>query len=187
MRIRFVTSNEHKAEEAAEILRSGGIEVEWVDLEYPEIQADSLEEVVSFSLEWVSGRVETPFFIEDAGMFIDALSGFPGPYSSYVFRTIGNQGIIRLMEGVSNRRAKFYSVIGLVAGRGMKAEVMGAGVPGRIAERPRGIGWGFDPIFIPEGGGGLTYAEMGRRKNEISHRRRALELLADRLGAKIVK
>ena len=56
-------------------------------------------------------RCRLPIFVEDAGLFIDALEGFPGPYAAYVYHTIHNNGILKLMETIQNRNAKFQSVI----------------------------------------------------------------------------
>ncbi|RLG47701.1 MAG: non-canonical purine NTP pyrophosphatase, partial [Thermoproteota archaeon] len=136
MRVRFISSNPHKFAEVREILARFSVEVEWVRMEYPEIQSDSLEEVAVEACLWLRGRVDEPFFVEDAGLFIEALQGFPGPYSSYVFRTIGNEGILKLMDGLSNRSAVFRSVIGLSEGGSVKTFL--GETPGRISDSPRG-------------------------------------------------
>jgi len=183
--LKFVTSNPHKFHEAEAILREYGIKVQWIDLEYPELQADTLKEVVLCSLKWLNKRIKGPFFIEDAGLFIHSLNGFPGPYSSYVFRTIGNEGILRLMEGVEDRKATFKSVIGLAI-EGKHYTFCGE-TRGFIAHSIRGTLWGFDPIFVPEEMDGLTYAELGDRKNLVSHRRKSLELMASWFSRKVKK
>ncbi len=163
----FVSSNAHKYEEFRRML-SGVADLGFVEAEYLEPQAEDLEEVVVTSAKWLSPYIRGPFFIEDSGLFIDSLGGFPGPYSSYVFKRIGNSGILKLMEGFKNREAIFVSAIALsFQGR---IEVFKGEVRGEIAERARGGGWGFDPIFIPYGSGGLTYGELGERKDLFSHR-----------------
>ncbi len=181
-RIRFVTHNRHKFREARTILARFGLEVEWVEMEYPEVQADALEEVALFSARWLLDRVDPPFFIEDAGLFIDALRGFPGPYSSFAFRTIGNEGILKLMDGVLDRGASFKSVVAVALDRNSEPTVLVGETPGRIAESIRGGGWGFDPIFEPLEPGGLTYGELGEDKNRYSHRYRALRRLGEWLS-----
>ncbi len=180
--IRFVTHNRHKFLEARDILARFGIRVEWVEMEYPEVQADTLEEVALFSARWLLGRVDPPFFVEDAGLFIDELGGFPGPYSSFAFRTIGNEGILRLMRGVRDRRATFRSVVAVVLDAESEPVALVGETPGRIAESVRGGGWGFDPIFEPLEPGGLTYGELGEEKNRYSHRYRALRRLGEWLS-----
>ncbi len=172
LKLYFRTSNKHKYLEAKEILSKYNIEVEWINKKYLEVQAESLEEVVLEALK----NVENNTFIEDAGLFIDALNGFPGVYSSYVFKKIGNEGILKLMENEKNRRAKFISIVGLKIND--ECKIFKGVVEGVIAEGIRGKGgFGYDPIFIPLGYT-KTFAEDTKIKNEVSHRRRALEELA---------
>lgn len=173
MRVIFITSNEGKFKEAKSIGERYGIEVEWRREEYLEPQGSDLEEIARKSAELLAERIKEPFFIEDSGLFIPALNGFPGPYSSFVFKTIGNEGIIKLMEGVKNREAYFLAVVAFFDGE--KVLTFKGKVDGRIAKEMRGDkGFGFDPIFEYNG---RTFAEMGEEKNEVSHRRKALEAL----------
>jgi len=173
----FITSNTNKVVEVKGILKEYGIESKHMDLEYPEIQADSIHEVALTSARHLCERVNRPFFIEDAGLFIEALEGFPGPYSSYVHKTIGNSGILKLMERVQQRASKFESVVAYADS--IREIVVFRGVAeGNISLEARGEGWGFDPIFIPKGAN-KTYAEMGiDAKQRLSHRRTALERFA---------
>ncbi|MDG6220976.1 MAG: RdgB/HAM1 family non-canonical purine NTP pyrophosphatase [Candidatus Thermoplasmatota archaeon] len=188
--LRFVTSNKSKAEELGEKLAPLGYSVMQVDLGYPEIQTDCLEKVVEYGLEDLRKRREDDIIIEDSGLFIDALGGFPGIYSADVFKTLGNRGVLKLMEGESNRHARFRTVIGVLMD-GQKLFAHGS-CQGSIASLPRGEGgFGYDPIFIPDGqtgggqeGVGRTFGEMsGEEKNEYSHRARAAEKLLDILAA----
>ncbi|MEM4061829.1 MAG: non-canonical purine NTP pyrophosphatase, partial [Desulfurococcaceae archaeon] len=88
----FVTSNIHKYNEVKPIAESLGIELELCrDLKL-EIQSDSIEEVVLKSAMIAYAVLSKPVLVEDAGLFIEALNGFPGPYSSYVYRNIGIKG-----------------------------------------------------------------------------------------------
>lgn len=170
---KLVTHNRHKFEEIRKIVP----DLEMLDMEYPEIQADTLEEVVEFSLNYLSDRIDGDFIIDDSGLFIEALNGFPGVYSAYVFRTIGNNGILALLRGFENRRAYFKTVIG-IRFQGVNYKLVGI-CHGIIAEEPRGTnGFGYDPIFIPEGFE-KTFAEMStEEKNRISHRGKAVRKLA---------
>ena len=159
--------------EARSILEPYGVEVVQMAEEKLEVQSDSLEEIARVAAESVSRR-EVLFFVEDAGLFIPALNGFPGPFSSYVYRTIGIKGVLKLMEGVTDRRAFFRSVVALnVPGDGIKT--FAGEVRGVIATEARGHGgFGFDPVFVPEGYA-ETFAEMPpATKNRVSHRARAL-------------
>ena len=171
MKLSFVTSNEGKFREAREIASFYGVEVTWLKMKYDEFQGDSLEEIAVKSARALSKVIDGPFFIEDSGLFVEALNGFPGVYSSYVLKTIGNPGILKLMEGVENRKAYFEAVIAFFDGSEIHTFV--GRVDGEIAGEMRGEkGFGYDPIFLY---GDRTFAEMGEEKNAVSHRRRALE------------
>jgi len=167
----FITSNEGKFKEAKEVAKLFSVEIEWLKMEYEEIQGNTLEEIATKSAEMLSRIIKRPFFIEDSGLFIESLNGFPGPYSSYVFKTIGNKGILKLLDCVQNRRAYFKAVIAFFDGKDIK--IFDGVVYGEIAKEIRGDkGFGFDPIFLY---GDRTFAEMGEEKNLVSHRRKALE------------
>jgi len=167
----FITSNEGKFKEAKEVAKLFSVEIEWLKMEYEEIQGNTLEEIATKSAEMLSRIIKRPFFIEDSGLFIESLNGFPGPYSSYVFKTIGNKGILKLLDCVQNRKAYFKAVIAFFDGKDIK--IFDGVVYGEIAKEIRGDkGFGFDPIFLY---GDRTFAEMGEEKNLVSHRRKALE------------
>jgi XTP/dITP diphosphohydrolase len=167
-----VTSNDAKFREVSRVLRERGIAVEQLRVTYPELQGDSLKEVVLYALEWLGARYGDGLLVDDSGLFIDALRGFPGVYSSYVYRTLGCKGVLKLLEGVRDREATFEARFGLLTGG--KPLVFGGRCPGHIAEEERGRGgFGFDPIFIPKGHT-RTFAEMSlQEKNDVSHRGRA--------------
>ncbi len=169
--IYFVTSNKGKFAEAQNIIP----DLVQLDIGYTEIQADTLEEVVLFGMRELSSRLNAPFIIEDAGLFIDALNGFPGVYSAYVQKTIGNEGILKLMDGAEKRDAVFRSIVGYSA-PGRDHVIFKGELRGRICFEPRGTGgFGYDPIFEVDG---KTVAEMGiEEKNRISHRGRSMMAL----------
>ena len=170
-KLKFITSNRGKFSEVSEILARHGIEVMQENIPCPEIQADTLEEVVSFCLDWLGDK--EVYLIDDSGLFIDELGGFPGVYSSYVFKTLGNEGILRLMSGVpeDKRTAHFETVFGIGGASGKKLLFSGV-CDGRISSEIMGAGgFGYDPIFIPAAGDGRTFGEMSRdEKNTLSHR-----------------
>jgi XTP/dITP diphosphohydrolase len=141
-----------------------------------EIQAEKLEDIVRPGVQQAWALLRKPCFIEDAGLFVNALNGFPGPYSKFVFLTIGNEGLLKLMEGKSNRRAEFKSAVGY-CNSGERPKVFTGISIGKISVTPRGsFGFGYDPIFIADKGDGRTFAEMPiKDKNKFSHRADALE------------
>lgn len=172
MRYLFLTSNEHKFMEARELFAREGLTLEWLRGSYTEVQGDTLEEVARAAAEAVDRE---GVFIEDSGLFIEALRGFPGVYSSYVLRTIGNEGILRLLRGVDDRGARFESVVAY-RGRG-EVKIFKGVVRGNISPGIRGsAGFGYDPIFIPEGHA-RTFAEDYGVKKKISHRVKSIKKL----------
>jgi XTP/dITP diphosphohydrolase len=172
----FVTGNRNKYMEARFVLSKFGINVIQSTLVKLEIQSDDLREIVRYALDNLPPSQDW-LVVEDDGLFIEALGGFPGPYSSYVYRTIGPGGILKLMQGEENRVAVFRSVVGFRAPNG-DAGILEGTVVGRISSEIRGSGgFGFDPIFIPEGYE-ATFAELTmEEKCRISHRARAFEEL----------
>ncbi|MDY6764374.1 MAG: XTP/dITP diphosphatase [Halobacteria archaeon] len=171
----IVTGNPGKAREIREIL---GEDIEQIDYDYTEIQSPSLKEISEYGARECYERFEEPCLVDDSGLFVDGLEGFPGPYSSYVYGTIGNQGILRTMRGIENRDASFRCVASYCDSRGVRS--FKGRVDGVIAREERGQhGFGYDPIF-EHVETHRTFGEMKREeKNEISHRRRAFEKFAE--------
>lgn len=173
----FITGNKGKFNEFNEKVQYLDISLKQKNLGYPEIQANTLEEVAGFGVNYIKNRFEYPFVIEDAGLFVDSLDGFPGVYSKYVFFTIGCKGILKLLEENTKRAAVFKSVYAYSVPNKKTMFFIGE-CHGRIAEYEKGKGgFGFDPIFIPDKKS-VTFAEMStKEKNKISHRGRALDKL----------
>lgn len=170
----FATGNIVKVEEAERIFKEESIPLLHLPMQLLEIQADDLEDIAVFSAQKAWEIQGKPLFVEDAGLFIKELKGFPGPYSSYVFKTISNEGILKLMSQIEDRSAYFKAVIAFCNGE--KTLTFKGEVKGEISRESRGRhGFGFDPIFIPEEGDGRTFGEMDiSEKTAISHRTRAL-------------
>lgn len=175
----FITGNQHKFKEVLSIIKKEAPRIDLrmaSDIPKVEIQDYSLENIAIHAATTISKHFNNDFIIEDAGLFIKYLNGFPGPYSSYVYKTIGCDGILKLLENVSDRRAKFKSVI-VLHYRGILKVFVGV-TKGNISLKKRGsFGFGFDPIFIPDGST-KTYAEMSlEEKNLVSHRGKAVRKL----------
>jgi len=170
----FASSNVHKYEEAKEILAEFGIKLEFFQTDLVEIQDESLSKIAVQKALNAYDKCKKPVIVEDDGLFIDSLSGFPGPFSSYVFKTIGNNGILKLVE--DNRGAKFRAVIAYCDSN-KKPKLFEYSISGKISKNLQGKGWGYDPIFIPEKQN-KTYAELAE-KNKISHRYESLKKFAN--------
>lgn len=168
--ILFASSNKNKYEEAKGILSKFGISLKFFKCNLQEIQADTLESVAFHKALDAFSRCSKPVIIEDDGLFINSLKGFPGPYSSFVFKTIGNEGILKLLK--SKRDAIFQSVIAYCE-RKDDVQLFNAVVSGKISQKPTGKKWGYDPIFIPNSQT-KTYAQL-EEKNLVSHRYLAIK------------
>lgn len=173
--VTFASSNENKYREVLSILSAHNVSVDFAQLNLVEVQSDSLEEIATEKAKSAFAQAGRPVIVEDDGLFIDALKGFPGQYSSHAFKTIGNSGIIKLLAGSVDRSAYFLSLIAFYDGKHLSISKGRAG--GSISDKITEGGWGYDPIFIPAALS-LTFAELKEKKNEYSHRRKALEKFA---------
>ena len=174
----FITGNQGKVKEAKEKFTIIDLELIKKNIGYPEIQTETLEEVVQYGVKDIIERMPNQAFIlEDAGIFIDSLKGFPGVYSSYIYHTIGLEGILTLMSDKRDRKATFKSVYGYVTKEGTTTMFIGE-CEGQITNEMIGNkGFGYDPIFIPKGSE-KTFAEMDiEEKNNYSHRGKSLNKL----------
>lgn len=185
MRITFVTGNAGKVAEMRALLEPLEHTVVQDKRGYPEIQADTLAAVAQAGADHLlAGGLAPPFVIEDSGLFVAALRGFPGVYSRHALDTIGCAGLLRLMQDVEPemRSASFQAHLLFVDAGGRRHGFAGS-CAGHIAPRTLGTGgFGFDPVFIPRGER-LTFAEMpAAGKSALSHRGRAVRALAAHLA-----
>jgi XTP/dITP diphosphohydrolase len=170
-----------------------------VPMRYPEIQSDTLEEVARFGVDWLVSHTllppdpdengfspDRPFILDDSGLFVDALGGFPGVYSAYVHRTLGYEAILTLLSDLrspAHRGAVFSTVIGLHT-KEAGTTLFRGDCRGTIAADADGSGgFGYDPIFVPEGSS-CTFARMDMsQKDRVSHRGKAFRMLFEHLLA----
>ena len=177
----MVTGNIHKFNEARRVLNEFGLSTAMLNVDTIEIQADKIEDVAKASAIDAARTCCLPLIVEDAGLFIESLNGFPGPYSSYVFRTIGTKGILKLMKNAGKRNAFFESVVAFCLPKLKVPRCFHGEIKGEITNEIRGqAGFGFDPVFVSSEGSEKTFAEMSvAEKNRYSHRARALREFAE--------
>jgi|SRR5215204_402730 len=174
----FVSNNTHKYSEIKSILKDRIINI---DLKFHkqniiEIQEEKIKKIAIAKSISAYNILKKPIIIEDDGLFIKSLNGFPGQYSSYIFKSLGNTGIIKLLKGNKDRSALFKSVF--VYNNGVITKIFTGQVNGTIATTITSGGWGYDPIFIPHKMN-ITFGKLNEnnQKNELSHRRIALDKL----------
>lgn len=203
MKIVFATNNQHKLQEIRDIL---GSEFEIVslkdigcDVDIPET-GNTLEENAMQKAQYVYDHYNLSCFADDTGLEVEALNGEPGVHSARYAEGTDHDSeanmakLLRNLEGKDNRKARFHTVIALI----QKQDVCPCGctsikkvnrfegiVDGSIATEKHGTaGFGYDPIFVPEGYD-KSFAELGESiKNGISHRARAVAKLAEYLKQK---
>jgi len=181
MEIYFATGNKNKFEEAKKVFdeRFPGCSLSHFGFSHNEIRSDSLEEIAEEAVTAAYKELKKPVFVEDAGLFIDALNGFPGTYSGWVYRKIGDKGILGLLRGEPDRKARFEADIAFHDGKEIR-HFHGI-CKGNIAEESKGQGgFGYDPVFVPTGWS-TTFAESIELKNKLSHRYKTLSLLINHL------
>ncbi len=173
----FATGNIHKFNEARAVLAEQGLATAMLRMKGVEIQSENIAEIAGTSALSAFKQSHLPIIVEDAGLFVDALKGFPGPYAAYVYKTIGNAGLLKQMQNLLNRHAFFRSVIAYCDNDSGAINCFEGEVAGRITHSQRKSGmstFGFDPVFQPEGTD-KTFAEMTiGEKNVFSHRAKAL-------------
>jgi len=176
----FVTSNLGKLREAERVL---GAKLDHQALDLVEIQSLDLEEIVRCKARTAYERIHRPVLVEDTSLELAGLAGFPGPLVRWLLVSVGPAGIARLAHAFADPRAVARCLACAFDGGD---EVVGTGVVhGIIAAEPRGRkGFGWDSVFAPDDGDGLTYGEMSpTRKNATSHRKKALESLRANLSS----
>ena len=168
----FATSNENKFQEAERILSNLGVQINFFKTTLEEIQSDNLSDIAQQKAINAYNRIQKPVIIEDDGLFINSLDGFPGPYSSYAYDTIGNKGIMNLLGNSKVRDAKFVSIIAY-CDESFYPKLFESSIPGKISSVIEEGGWGYDPIFIPAGES-KPYANVSD-KEKFSHRAASLK------------
>lgn len=182
----FATNNAHKLSEARQILQPLGIDVlSLADInchtDIPET-GTTLDENARQKAVFIKEHYGYDCFADDTGLEVDALNGAPGVYSArYAGPGHDSQAnmhlLLKNLEGKQNRRARFRTVVALI--EGSKVTMAGGECPGYVTTEPAGSeGFGYDPVFRPDGSE-ITFAQMdSSQKNAISHRGRAMTKLA---------
>jgi inosine triphosphate pyrophosphatase len=184
----FVTGNARKLREVREILSSSGplgVELVSAPLDMPELQGASCAEIAIAKCAEAARQVKGPVLVEDTALCFEALGGLPGPYIKWFLRSVGLDGLNNMLAGFEDTSAYALCTFAYSPGAQGDGEASvllfegrtnGKIVPPRVKEGDEPFGW--DPVFEPEGCGGLTYAQMdSAAKNAISHRYRALDKL----------
>ena len=173
----LVTGNRGKIAEARLAL---GLEVEAVEVDLPEVQSLDLLEVLQHKADVAWEIVRSPLVVEEAGLSLLSLNGFPGPLVKWMLMAVGAEGIARVGHALGDPRAVACCAL---LYRDEERTLLGEGIttgtlilPGR-----GGHGFGWDPVFLPDGET-RTFAELtGKEKDAVSHRGKAWRELMSKL------
>lgn len=194
MKIVFATNNQHKLEELRQIagdkLEILGLKDIGCDIDIPET-GDTLEANALQKARYVSGHYGLDCFADDTGLEVDSLGGAPGVRSARYAPGDGHDSqanmalLLKNMEGVGDRKARFRTVIALIIDG--REHIFEGKVEGEIMEEPSGAhGFGYDPVFRPEGWT-KTFADASpEEKNSVSHRGRAVRHLLDYINDNLI-
>lgn len=179
----FATNNKHKTEEVGNLLRGQYKVLNLSDIgctvDIPET-GSTFAENATLKSQYVLENYQLDCFADDSGLEIEALNQEPGIYSarySGIKDDAANLNLVlQKMQGQSNRKARFRTVVSLF--KNQQNYLFEGIINGHIAEKPMGTqGFGYDPIFVPEGYD-ISFAQMSmEQKNEISHRAIAMRKL----------
>lgn len=174
----IVSGNQGKITEFTRLL---GRNIEGKTLELPEIQSTDVREVAQAKAEAAYAQLGTPVFVDDTGLYINAWNQLPGALIAWFLDNVGNEGIIKMLEGWADRSARVVTALGYCDENGSRVFV--GELAGSIAEAPKGEnGFGYDPIFIPQNTT-KTFAEMtDTEKDAISMRAQAAAAMHKGLG-----
>ncbi|HLC43737.1 MAG TPA: RdgB/HAM1 family non-canonical purine NTP pyrophosphatase [Patescibacteria group bacterium] len=187
MKIAFVTTNKGKFEEVENLLKSYGVDVEWINRKYEEDNDDTVEDTAKKAAKKLADELKKPIVLEDTGLFFEAYDGFPGPSPKFVFKTLGYKGIFKLLDGDS-KKAYFETFAAYCEPDGEPMTFSGK-MQGEITTQVFNAEKDFDfmpydRIFIPEGEDRTISDMTMEEKNQLSQRSKAFrefgEFLKDR-------
>ncbi len=179
MNLYFITGNENKFSEVQSILDN----VKRLDIDLPEIQDIDAKNIIKAKLLEALKHKKGEFIVEDTSLYLHGLKGLPGPLIKWFMKTIGNEGLVNLVEKLNDNTAEAKTIIGYAKNKD-EIKFFEGTIPGKIVTQTGVSGFGWDPIFQPNGFD-KTFAEMTQEeKNTVSMRKIAVEKLREFLTKK---
>jgi non-canonical purine NTP pyrophosphatase (RdgB/HAM1 family) len=171
--ITFITGNSNKARMMQEAI---GMELRHHSLDLVEIQSLNLEEIIIHKVKEAYHQLGSPVLVHDTALYFKAWGQLPGPFIKWFLETVGNEGMCQMMGTFTDRSAVAVVNIGYYDGRDLK--IFKADLKGIIADKPAGDGgFGWDPIFIPEG--------FEKTRSELSQEDYLQNSLTHKLGQEV--
>ncbi len=181
MELFFATSNDNKVEEFRHALKDFDLKIKRLNVDVPEIDDDDVESVAEKKARdsFEASGVDSPVMVEDSGLYVESLNGFPGSMSGFFIKKCGEDGLLKLMKELDNRQAFFKTSIAIYFPEKKEVRLFSGKCFGNISREIKGNnGFGYDPIFIPENHE-KTFAEDIETKKRISHRKKAVDKLKE--------
>lgn len=180
-KLTFITGNPAKAKYLGDYFH---IPVDHLKLDLPEIQSTDLKTIVEDKAKRAFDIVKTSVIVEDVSLVFHQMKTLPGPLIKWFLETLGNDGLCQLVAGFANKTATAQVMFAICDETDV--HIFDGAINGSIASTPRGeMGFGWDPIFIPDGYN-KTWAEMtDDEKHDTSMRKKALIKMSEYLSSKI--
>mmetsp|Transcript_37719 Transcript_37719/g.49677 ORF Transcript_37719/g.49677 Transcript_37719/m.49677 type:complete len:279 (-) Transcript_37719:319-1155(-) len=182
-RITFVTGNSNKLKEVRMIVQSSMdscLEVSNREIDLPELQGEA-ETISKEKCKLAAETVGGPVIVEDTSLCFNGIGGMPGPYVKWFHQSIGNDGMYRMLDGFGDKTGYAQCALSFSLGPGHEPETFLGVAHGRIVKPELDSGFGWDPIFMPNGYS-VTFSQMEKvEKNKISHRSQALKMFKEYL------
>ncbi len=179
MKIRFMSSNQHKIAEVQRILAPVGVEIVAVPQKIQELQTQDVHALVKDKLIKAFGSIGRPLFVEHTGLYLSGLNGLPAGLTQIFWDQLKADRFANLVAGLGDTKVTAKTVLGYCDG--YKMHLFEGSIEGTVPTTPAGpTDFQWDCVFIPNGFS-MTFAEMGATKDDISMRRIALDKFADHL------
>lgn len=180
-KLTFITGNPAKAKYLGNYFH---IPVDHIKLDLPEIQSTDLQEIVEDKAKRAFEIIKSPVIVEDVSLVFHEMKSLPGPLIKWFLEALGNEGLCKLVSGFGSKQATAKVMFAICDDSGV--HTFAGSMSGSIADTPRGeMGFGWDPIFMPDGFT-KTWAEMtDDEKHNTSMRRQALEKMSEFLSSKV--
>ncbi len=179
MKIRFMSSNQHKIAEVQRILAPVGVDIVAVPQKIQELQTEDVQALVKDKLIKAFGSIGRPLFVEHTGLYLSGLNGLPAGLTQIFWDQLKADRFANLVAGLGDAKVTAKTVLGYCDGH--KMHLFEGSIEGTVPRVPAGsMDFQWDCVFIPNGSN-QTFAEMGSAKDNISMRRIALDKFADHL------
>jgi XTP/dITP diphosphohydrolase len=178
--VSFVTTNKHKFEEVADVLKNYPVTLEHLDQSYPEDHDAGMAQIAAAAAKNLSRELNKPIILEDTGLFFETYPGFPGALPKFIFNTLGYKGIFKLLK--NENRAAYFETVAAYCQPNQEPQLFSGKMAGVITEEvfdEDKDAMPYDRIFIPKGED-VTISSMSMtQKNSFSQRAQAFRAFGE--------